>query len=175
MSYPPDPHAQTQPAPGYQAPPPPQYFQPPKKRHTVRNVFLVLGVLFVLGVGGCIAVVASVSNEVAKSADTGTEKNAPRDVTAGKAFTIGKHETLAGWTIKKNELGMFSVEGKVKNVSNTTSTAFVHLKFLAADGEVLGNVSCNSSDLEPAQTQVLNCIPDGKFGKYAKVTAEATF
>jgi hypothetical protein len=26
---------------------------------------------------------------------------------------------------------------------------------------------------EPGQTQALNCIPDGKYGKYKKVTAEA--
>ena len=30
-------------------------------------------------------------------------------------------------------------------------------------------------DLEPGQTQALNCIPDGKYGKYTTVTAEATF
>jgi hypothetical protein len=47
--------------------------------------------------------------------------------------------------------------------------------FIDKSGEVLGNVQCNSADLEPGQTQALNCIPDGKYGNYTKVTAEATF
>ena len=39
--------------------------------------------------------------------------------------------------------------------SDGTSTAFLHFKFLTAAGEVLGNVQCNSSDLEPGQTEAL--------------------
>jgi len=75
----------------------------------------------------------------------------------------------------KNDSGMFNVTGKVKNISDTTSTSFIQIKFLDANGEVLGNVQCNSEDLEPGQTQTLNCIPDGTYGKYTKATAEATF
>ena len=69
---------------------------------------------------------------------------------------------------------MFSVTGKVKNTGDTKSTALVHFKFIDKSGEVLGNVQCNSADLKRGQTQALNCIPDGKYGKYQKVTAEAT-
>ncbi|QNE17642.1 hypothetical protein F1D05_06655 [Kribbella qitaiheensis] len=153
----------------------PPYFQPPKKKHTVRNVFLVLLTLAVLGVGGCVAFLGKAADDISKGIDDTTARNAPRDVKAGQAFSIGKHETLAGWAVK-NELGMFSITGKVKNVSDATSTAFLHFKFLTKDGEVLGNVDCNSSDLEPGQTAVMNCVPDGKFSTaYAKITAEATF
>jgi hypothetical protein len=49
------------------------------------------------------------------------------------------------------------------------------MKFLSATGEVLGNVQCNSSDLEPGQVEVLNCVPDGQFSTFQKITAEATF
>jgi hypothetical protein len=63
----------------------------------------------------------------------------------------------------------------VKNVSDATSTAFIHPKFIDSSGEVLGNVSCSSDDLEPGQTQALSCISDGDYGKYEKVTAEADF
>lgn len=155
-------------------------FQPQKKKHTVRNVLLVLAVVFVLGVAGCVAIVGSVGNELAKQAEAPStqtvpsDRNAPRPVSVGKAFTIGKHQTLAGWTVKE-ELGMFSVSGKVKNVSESTSTAFFHIKFLKGN-DVLGNVQCNSSDLEPGQTEVLNCVPNGNYTKsYDKITAEATF
>lgn len=65
--YPQDPQQpqySQQPPPGWQPP------APPKKRHTVRNVFLVLGILAVLGIGGCMAVVASIGNEVDKQSNT---------------------------------------------------------------------------------------------------------
>ena len=155
--------------------PPMAYPRLPKKKHTVRNVFLVLLVASVLSIGGCMAFLASAGNELAKSVDESTARNAPQEVTVGKAFSVGKHQTLAGWTVS-SEAGMFSVAGKVTNVSDMTSTAFLHFKFVSKTGEVLGNVQCNSSDLEPGQTQALNCVPDGQFSKaYAKVTAEATF
>ena len=160
-----------------QYPQPPQaQMQPVKKKHTVRNVFIILGILAVMGIGGCMAFVGAVGNEVSKSVDAEADRNAPRDVTVGKAFTIGKHETQAGWKVTKDSvLGGFQVSGKVKNVSDATSSSFIHFKFLSASGEVLGNVQCSSGDLEPGQVQALSCSPDGKFGKYAKVTAEATF
>jgi hypothetical protein len=104
-----------------------------------------------------------------------SDKIRPREVKAGQAFSIGKHETLAGWAVT-NEGDMFSITGKVKNVSDATSSAFLHFKFLSKDGEVLGNVQCASSDLEPGQTVAMDCLPDGKFSKaYVKITAEATF
>ena len=118
------------------------------------------------------------STETSKSQHAKDERNAPREVTPGKAFTVGKHKTLAGWKVEQDtRLGdaMFSVTGKVKNISNDTSTAFIHFKFIDKSGEVLGNVQCNSADLEPGQTQALNCIPDGKYRRYKRVTAEATF
>lgn len=166
------PHAQIPPQgpPVYQAPP------PPKKKHTARNVFIVIAVLAVLGIGGCVAIVGSIGNEVSKSVSADAEKNKPIEVKPGVAFERGKHQTLAGWKVSKDAaLGGFLVTGSVKNTSDTTSTAFIHFKFIDAKGTVLGNVSCNSGDLEPGQTQALNCIPDGAYGKYAKITAEATF
>lgn len=49
----------------------PQYQpQAPKKRHTVRNIFIVIGVLALVGIGGCVAVVGSVGNEIDKQANT---------------------------------------------------------------------------------------------------------
>lgn len=97
---------------------PPQFsLQPLRKRHTVRNVFLVLGLLLALGVGGW---VAAGSDEVARSTDTGPA----RDVTVGETFTVGKHQTLAGWMVKRNELGMFSIDGTVKNVGGTAEATF---------------------------------------------------
>jgi hypothetical protein len=99
-----------------------------------------------------------------------------REVKPGKAFSVGSHRTLAGWAVKRDtRLGhaQFNVTGKVKNISHATSAALIHFKFINSTGEVLGNVQCSSAELEPHQSQALNCIPDGKYGKYKKVTAEA--
>ena len=115
--------------------------------------------------------------EAEQSQQAEENKNAPREVTPGKAFTIGDHQTLAGWKVRQDStLGeaQFNVTGKVKNVSDETATAFIHFKFIDSSGEVLGNVQCSSADLEPGQTQALDCLPDGKYAKYEKVTAEAT-
>jgi hypothetical protein len=35
-------------------------------------------------------------------------------------------------------------------------------------GEVLGSIQCNSAHLKAGQIQALNCIPDGKYGKYKR-------
>jgi hypothetical protein len=61
---------------------------------------------------------------------------------------------IAGWKVEQNtSLGdaMFGVTGKVKNISDDTSTASIHFKFIDKSGEVLGKVQCNSADLEQGQ------------------------
>ena len=121
--------------------------------------------------------ISKASSEPSQSHQAGEGRNAPREVTPGKAFTFGKHKMIAGWKVEQNtSLGdaMFGVTGKVKNISDDTSTAAIHFKVIDKSGEVLGNVQCNSVDLEPGQTQALNCIPDGNYGKYKTVTAAAT-
>ena len=121
--------------------------------------------------------ISKASPEPSQSHQAEEGRNAPREVTPGKAFTLGKHKMIAGWKVEQNtSLGdaMFGVTGKVKNISDDTSTAAIHFKVIDKSGEVLGNVQCNSVDLEPGQTQALNCIPDGNYGKYKTVTATAT-
>ena len=161
---------------------------PPKKRHTALIILMIILAVILVGVVGCMAVIgstrkaiddgpAAASAEASQSPQAEEDRNAPREVEPGKAFTIGPHKTLEGWAVKQDtSLGgaHFTITGKVKNISDDTSTAFILFKLIDSSGEVLGNVRCNSADLEPDQTQALNCIPDGKHGKYEKVTAEAT-
>jgi hypothetical protein len=172
--------------PGPYSPPP----QPPKKRRTWLIVLLVILVVMLIGIVSCVALVgtagkavdeaiteASASEEASQQAED--DRNAPRDVTPGEAFTIGSHKVLDGWKVKADtSLGdaQFNVTGKAKNVSEATSTMFVHFKFISKSGEVLGNVECNTGDLEPGQTETMNCLSNGKYTeKYDKLTAEATF
>ena len=43
--------------------------------------------------------------------------------------------------------------GKAKNVSDATSTMFIHIKFIDKSGDILGRVVCSARDLEPGQTE----------------------
>jgi hypothetical protein len=45
--------------------------QPPKKKHTVRNVFLAIGLTFVVLVGGCSALIAASGGDTASTATDG--------------------------------------------------------------------------------------------------------
>src|SRR6185503_5220972 len=75
--------------------------QPVKQSHTGRNILIVLGVLFLLFVGGCIAVVAVVGNKVndAINDDSVGGPNNPLTITEGKAFEVRGFEYADGWTI----------------------------------------------------------------------------
>jgi hypothetical protein len=158
---------------------------PPKKRRTWLVVLVIVLALALVGIVGCVAIIGSTGKAIddgitgasAEASESPPAEN-DREVKPGKAFTFGSHKTLAGWKVRRDtSLGdaLFNVTGKVENISDATSTAFIHFKLIDSSGEVLGTVRCNSADLEPGQTQALNCIPDGKYGKYQKVTAEATF
>ena len=158
----------------------------PRGPRTWLIVLINILALMLVSIVGCVALIGTAGKALdegmtaasAESQQAEDDRNAPREVKAGKAFTVGSHKTLAGWAVKQDtSLGdaQFNVTGKVKNGSHATSTAFIHFKFIDSSGEVLGSVECSSGDLEPGQTQALTCISDGKYGKYKTVTAEATF
>jgi hypothetical protein len=164
--------------------------QPPKKRRTWLIVLLVILALMLIGIVGCVALIGTAGRpsmksimeaftEAAESQQVEDDRNAPREVTRGKAFTIGSHKVLEGWKVKaESSFGdaEFQVSGKAKNVSEATSTMFIHIKFISKSGEVLGNVDCSTGDLEPGQTERMSCLSDGQYtSKYDKVTAEADF
>jgi hypothetical protein len=159
-----------------------------QKRRTWLVVLVIMLAYMLIGIVTYVALIGTAgkaidagirnaSIEPAQSQQTEDDRNASRDVTPGKAFTTGEHKMIAGWKVEQDtSLGdaMFGVTGKVKNMSDDTSTASIHFKFIDKNGEVLGKVQCNSADLEQGQIQALNCIPDGKYGKYKTITAEAT-
>ena len=64
--------------PGYAQPtygqPQPYLTQPVEKSHTARNILIVFGVLFLVFVGGCIAVVAVVGNKVNNAVNDDTPR-----------------------------------------------------------------------------------------------------
>jgi hypothetical protein len=75
--------------------------QPVKQSHTGRNILIVFAVIFVVFVGGCIAVVAVIGNEVndAVNDDSVGGPNNPLTITAGEAFEVDGFEYAEGWSI----------------------------------------------------------------------------
>ena len=160
---------------------------PSEQKRRTSLVILMLTLAFMLiGILTCVALVGTASKAVNDNTKASTQASqsqqaqdltdASREVMPGKAFKLGKHKMLTGWKVEQDaSLGdaMFGVTGKVKNISDDTLTASIHFKIIDKSGEVLGSVQCNSADLKPGQTQALNCIPDGKYGKYKTVTVES--
>jgi hypothetical protein len=163
------------------------YPQPPRKKHTVRNVLLITSGIMLAFVVACSAVVAngmdeavngSVPDTTQSTPGTVPDRGAPRAVAVGKAFTIGKHRFESGWKVATPDYGSPQITGTVTNVSEETSTAFFHIKYLNGS-KVVANFQCSTNDLEPRQSEDVECYNmvdnSGRIGKYTKVTAEATF
>jgi hypothetical protein len=151
--------------------PQPYQTQPAEKSHTARNILIVFAVLFLVFVGGCIAVVAVVGNKVndAVNDDTLGGPNNPLTITEGKAFEVNGFDYGNGWSIvvepvsqtwKIQDLKMTNNRGKsdrldvkidLLNASEIVATAFC----TAGDGvnkipeDTTVTVDCTSSDPLP--------------------------
>ena len=167
---------QSEPTPirGADTPPPPE-----KKRKKWPLVLLVVALLSILGIGACAAITMSVGDAVNDSMTDVEKRGEPIEVTEGQEFTLGSHKVLAGWKVGHDStLDTFRVtNAKAVNTSDKVSTAFLHWKFIKANGEVRAIVDCNTGDLEPGQTMKLSCFSteDIAWGKYDHMTVEATF
>jgi hypothetical protein len=120
--------------------------QPAQKSHLARNLLIVFAVLFLLFVGGCVAIVAVVGNEVenAVNDDTPGGPNNPLTIEPGEAFEVAGFEYADGWTIGADVSGLLSVQGlKVHNARGKTDQAFVTISVLQ-DDQVLASTTCTS-------------------------------
>lgn len=168
-----------QPPQGYQ--PPMQGWPPkPKKTHKFRNfvVFPLVGLVALMVVITAASGGGSSNTPAADASKTAPQnRNDPREVTPGVAFTIGKHRLDAGWAISNDQYLGSKLLGHVTNVSNSTSTAFFSVKFLKGD-VVLANFNCSTEALEPHQVQQIECYnavtSTTRVTGWTKVTAEAT-
>ncbi|RZU19497.1 hypothetical protein EV645_1708 [Kribbella rubisoli] len=187
QQYPQAPNNPQQPGPhhpaGQMAPPPGYVLK--KKTHRFRNfvVFPFFGFIALI----VVVVVASNSGGGGGSATTAGEtkttapagRNEPYAVTPGKAFQVPgtKHRIDAGWKINYQQYIGSQLVGSVTNVSTDTSTAFFSVKFLKGN-KVLANFQCNTAELEPNQTEHIECYNEvtttQRLTGWDKVTAEAT-
>lgn len=111
---------------------------PPRKSNTTRNVLIVIGVLFVLLVGGCFAVVGLAGKAVNDAVDEATAKDQapggpdnPLPIKVGEVFVVSGFSYAAGWTVAGDSLGDLDVQGlkvtttgKLLTVRSSRSTSF---------------------------------------------------
>jgi Protein of unknown function (DUF2510) len=153
--------------------------QPVKQSHTARNILIVFAVLFLLFVGGCVAIVAVASkkaNDVLND-DTPGGPNNPLTITEGQAFEVDGFEYADGWDIPDAPIsGLFQIENlKVTNHRGKADRLLVEIKLLN-DGEILATASCIAGEFDkiPEDTTVtVDCSSaDTLPAAYDKITIQ---
>ena len=110
--------------------------QPPRKRRTWLIALLAILAVMLIGVVGCGALIGTAGKAVTEVSarpsrlpqQAEEDRNAPREVTPGKATRIGLGQGAGGVGRSKLDSTFgdpeFQVTGKAKNVSDATSTMF---------------------------------------------------
>jgi hypothetical protein len=157
--------------PGYAQQAPPQGYNqpgpPPKKKHTVRNIFFVLIGLFILMVGGCVALLGGAANEIDQAIQEEEANDKPRAVREGGAFTHDDFSAEAGWKVAKERFGgAANIKGlRVTNEADEARSALLTFRFYKGN-EVLTEVECTSNQVQPGEASRLNCVSfDTRFPK----------
>jgi uncharacterized protein DUF2510 len=131
------------------AQPQPYLTQPVKQSHTARNILIIFAVLFLLFVGGCIAVVAVVGNKVndAVNDDSLGGPNNPMTIIEGQAFSVKGFKYAEGWSITEEPVSQtWHVDGlKVTNDRGKADRLDVEIKLLN-QGEILATAFCTAGD-----------------------------
>lgn len=139
---------------------------PPKKKHTVRNVILVLIALSILFIGGCLALVGGAVNEVDKALQAEAENDKPVEVTEGEAFTHDEYQADEGWRVARDGMGTATIKGlKVTNEADSARAAQLTFRFYKGN-ENLGEVECTANQMQTGEKSGLQCFSlDEKFPK----------
>jgi len=185
----------TQPQPAYGAPQAgqpamqagqPAYYQaaqPVKQSHTARNILIVIAVFFLLVVGGCVAVVAVIGNEVndrvdeTLNDDTPGGPNVPLEIEPGEEFEVAGFEYADGWAVGPDAAGNFDVTNlTVTNDRDEAHYAIVVIKLLQ-DDTVLATAACESPvRIAEDTTETLECVSgDPMPAEYDQVTIQDAF
>ncbi len=141
------------------------YQQPPKQSNTLRNVLLILGLVFILFAGGCVAIVGLAVNEVDNAVDDLEENDDapggvdnPLEITEGRAFTVYGFDYQSGWRIQQDDLGDLEIANlKFENNREEPDSAVVDITFLKAN-EVVAQLDCSSDTAAVGQVATLTCF-----------------
>lgn len=170
---------------GYYAPQPGGYppQQPVKKSHTLRNVLIGVFLVFILFIGGCVALIGGAAKELDKAIDEVKSQDAqpggpdnPMAIKAGEAFEVSGFSYQAGWSVRTDAIGDLDVKGlKVENNRDSKDSALVEIKFWKGT-EVLALSDCTSDTIDPGTTVSLTCFSGDKLPKkYDKITINDSF
>lgn len=123
--------------------------QPVQKSNLARNLLITFAVIFLLFVGGCVALVAIVGNAVddAVNDDTPGGPNNPLTIVQGEAFSVDGFDYAAGWSLAAGQVtGTMEVNDlKVTNNRDSAERLFVRIEVLDA-GTVVASATCDASD-----------------------------
>jgi hypothetical protein len=156
---------------------------PAKQKHTVRNVLLVVIALFVLFIGGCLAFVGGVANDVSNSIEDAEEKDQepggpdnPLTITEGEAFSVSGFDYAAGWSVEDDGLGSPDLADlKVTNNRDDKDSALVEIKFMKGS-EVLAVADCTTEPVAVGETTTLSCLSADELPEdYDRITINDTF
>lgn len=156
---------------------------PQKESHTLRNVLLILGLLFILLAGGCVAIVALAANEVDNAVDKITENddapggvNNPLTINEGEGFEVYGFKYQDGWTVGADSVGDIDIQGlKFENDRDKSDSAFADIKFFSGN-ELVGTATCSSETAEVGQVVPLTCFSvDDLPTSYDQITIADSF
>jgi hypothetical protein len=154
--------------------------QPVQQSHTARNILIVFGVLFLVFVGGCIAVVAVVGNEVNDTLndDSPGGPNNPITITEGKAFVVRGFEYADGWSIVGEPVSQtWHVDNlKVTNDRGKPDRLLVDIKLLNGS-EIVASTTCSVGDgfskIPEDTTVTVTCVSTDPLPEaYDKITIQ---
>lgn len=166
-----------------QPPAPPAPYQQPRKSHTVRNVLLILVAVFVLFVGGCLALIGGAANEVSKSIDNAEKQDQepggpdnPLTIKEGRKFSVSGFDYSAGWKVTDDGIGSPDIKGlKVTNNRDDKDSALVEIKFMKGS-EVLAVTDCTTEPVAVGETTTLSCISADQIPRsYDRITINDSF
>jgi hypothetical protein len=163
---------------------PPQGYapQPQKESHVLRTVLIVLGILLVLGCGGCFAVVGlglNAADDAVKKSQANDNlrggPNNPIDVEVGQPFTINGMEFQPGWRLANGPAGTTVEQLSVKHnrEGDNTVVEFITITFYRGDN-VLGEATCASEPVRFGKTIGVTCTPTQNVRRYDRITANDT-
>lgn len=177
--------------PPYGAPPPPgqpypgqPYGQPypgqPQKssNKVVWIVLGVIGVLILLFCGGCLAVGAIFTDQVADEVDDIVDATDPEPVDEGESFEKDDVEAEGGWSVVDDN-GFFSIDGlTVTNKDDGIGgdgRSIVLIFKIYDDDTLLGEVSCTASgSLGDGEKAELDCGSGAEFAAFDEIQVYST-
>jgi hypothetical protein len=158
----------------------PYQAQPPRKKHTVRNILLILVLMFVLGVGGCMALIAGAANEADKALKGEAANDRPTSIAAGKAFEHDGFALAGGWKVQPERFGGATIKGltvTLKDDQETPSRSAL-LTFRLYNGKtVVSEIECSSNEMQQGETSGMDCISldSKKIGKWDTIKVSDMF